>query len=464
MLLKYFYDEALAQASYLVACQEAGVAIVIDPAREITPYVEFAAQKGLNITHIAETHIHADFVSGSRQLASAFGATIVLSAEGGDDWQYTFPEGDNIQLVRDGDKFYIGNVLLEVMHTPGHTPEHVCYILTDTAGADRPLGIFTGDCLFVGDMGRPDLLETVANVADSSELGARQQYANVRHFRSLPDYLQIFPGHGAGSACGKDLGAMPSTTLGYEKLFNPAFQFRDEDSFVSWMLADQPEPPTYFARMKVVNKEGATLLQDLPQAQHLKDVPGSDIVPPDALFIDTRSVMEYQFRHIAGTINVPITSNGFNTYVGWYADYSKPTFFIAYQSDVQAVLKALFAIGLDDIPAYFTPEVIEASKDTQNLVPISPVDAQARKMPLVDVRGLHEYEEERIEGAVHIPMGEILHHLDELPHHEPFIVYCTTGIRSQVVASLLQTMGYNNVHNLEGGIEAWKDAGLEAIS
>ena len=228
-----------------------------------------AAKEGLRITHVTETHIHADFVSGSRELAARTGASLYLSDMGDENWKYAYAHEPNVILVRDRDTWMVGNVRVEVMHTPGHTPEHIAFMITDTAGADRPIGVFTGDFLFVGDVGRPDLLEEAAGMVGTKEAGARLQYQSVARFKELPDYLQIWPGHGAGSACGKALGAIPSTTLGYEKLFNPAFQFDAEDAFVAWLLAGQPEAPRYFAQMKKVNKEGPALLATLPSPTHI---------------------------------------------------------------------------------------------------------------------------------------------------------------------------------------------------
>jgi len=263
MLLRYFYDDRLAQASYMVGCARSGEALIVDPMRHIQPYLAAAQKEGLRITHIVETHIHADFVSGARELAAATDARIYLSDMGPSEWKYAYADDPRVVLVRDGDHFMVGNIRIDVLHTPGHTPEHISFMVTDTAGADKPMGVFTGDFIFVGDVGRPDLLEEAAGQAGTKVPGAKQQFASVQRFKALPDYLQIWPGHGAGSACGKALGAIPSTTLGYEKLFNPAFQFTDEAAFVDWLLSGQPEAPRYFAQMKRVNKLGPALLCDL---------------------------------------------------------------------------------------------------------------------------------------------------------------------------------------------------------
>lgn len=458
MFIKYFYNNSLAQASYMIGCERAGAALVIDPMRDITPYLHAAKAQGVEITHVTETHIHADYVSGTRELAAATNAQILLSDEGGPDWQYRLKE--HYTPLKHGDSFMIGSVKVAVHHTPGHTPEHIVFMITDTATSDHPIGIFSGDFLFVGDVGRPDLLEEAAHIADTAEPSARQQFANIQYVKSLPDYLQIWPGHGAGSACGKSLGAIPSSTLGYEKLVNPAFQFTDEDAFVAWLLADQPEPPRYFAHMKRINRDGPALLLELPQAQHITEAPDG-IVPDDAFFIDTRPNSDFAHRHIPGTINIPISSPSFSTYVGWYIDYEKPVFFIAYRNDVQQVLAELFSIGVDNVPAYFTSEVVKHAKGT--LPQISPQEAAERGYPILDVRGINEYREEHIVGAHHIPMGYVPDHLDELPRDKPLVIQCGSGTRSQVVASLLLSAGFDNVINLEGGIDAWKRFGLPTV-
>ena len=243
MLLERFYDDKLAQASYLVGCAATGEALVIDPHRDVAQYVRAAEAEGLRITHVTETHIHADFVSGSRELAQRTGATLLLSAEGGSDWQYAFAREAGAVLLRDNDVFRVGNIAVRVLHTPGHTPEHLSFMITDTASTDRPMGVFTGDFVFVGDVGRPDLLERAAKMRGTMEVGARALYRSLQAFKRLPDYLQLWPGHGAGSACGKSLGAVPSTTVGYERIANWGFADMTEDRFVEAVLAGQPEPP-----------------------------------------------------------------------------------------------------------------------------------------------------------------------------------------------------------------------------
>ncbi len=264
MLLRYFYDRTLAHASYLVGCQRAKQALIVDPGRDIEQYLEAAKREGMQVVAVAETHIHADYVSGARELADRVGAKLYVSDEGPAEWKYGYAAQYDHCLCKDGDRFELGKIEFEVMHTPGHTPESISFVLTDHGGgADKPMGVFTGDFVFVGSIGRPDLLEQAAGMMGTAESGARQLFYSVERFRELPDHLQVWPAHGAGSACGKGLGAIPSSTVGYEKLFNPALQFSDEEEFVRYILADQPEAPKYFALMKRVNKEGPAVRGEL---------------------------------------------------------------------------------------------------------------------------------------------------------------------------------------------------------
>lgn len=458
MLLKYIYDDHLAQASYLVGCAATGEALVIDPARDIRPYLDLARREGLTITHVTETHIHADFVSGSRELAAATGAVIYLSDMGDADWKYAYASEPNVVTVRDGDMFMVGNIRIEVLHTPGHTPEHISFMVTDTAGADRPMGVFTGDFLFVGDVGRPDLLEEAAGMIGTKEPGARAQFATVQKFKALPDYLQIWPGHGAGSACGKALGAIPSTTLGYEKLFNPAFQFSEETAFVRWLLKDQPEAPRYFAQMKRVNKLGPALLHTLPQPEAQGRVALEKLVKSGMFVADMRPADAFIAAHVPGTISIPASSSSFTTYIGWLYDYAAPFCFIPPSlEDVDSILAALRAVGVDDVPAIFAPEVVTPQDPA---LPVISAAELAARLPqngirIVDVRGYSEYCEEHIAGAQHVLLGTLPQHLDDIPRTTPVITQCASGYRSQIAASWLRARGFDNVVNLIDSKAVW---------
>src|SRR5687768_16800568 len=265
MLLQRLHDPKLAQASYLIGCPIAGEAIVIDPTRDVEPYLAAAAALGVRIRHVTETHIHADFVSGSRELAERAGATLYLSDEGGDDWRYHYGRDAGAVLLHEGDELAFGDVRLRVVHTPGHTPEHLTFLVTDGAAATEPIAAVTGDFVFVGDVGRPDLLERAAGVGGTMAAGARTLFRSLQRFKAQPDYLQIWPGHGAGSACGKGLSAIPHSTVGYERRFNWAFCVADEEEFVRLVLAGQPDPPKYFGMMKRINKQGPRILGGLPK-------------------------------------------------------------------------------------------------------------------------------------------------------------------------------------------------------
>jgi hydroxyacylglutathione hydrolase len=458
MLLRYFYDEKLAQASYLVGCVATGEALVVDPARNIIPYLRTAEKEGLRITHVTETHIHADFVSGSRELAAVTGGAIYLSDMGDANWKYAYADEPNVILVRDGDSWKVGNVKVEVLHTPGHTPEHVSFMITDTASADKPMGIFTGDFLFVGDIGRPDLLEEAAGYKGTKEVGARQQFRTVERFKALPDYLQIWPGHGAGSACGKALGAIPSTTLGYEKLFNPAFAFDDEDAFVTWLLDGQPEPPKYFAQMKKINKLGPPLTRSLPTPVNYDRATLDAVLEDGGQVFDLRNHGQFAASHVPGTINVSADNNSFVTYMGWLVDYERPAYVLLPSIDSEReILADLRSIGIDYVPGYFSPDVL--THRTQAL-PVITARELARRLPqnnivIIDVRGKSEYNEKHIVGATHIPLGYLSDRLETLPKDHTLVTHCASGYRSQVAASLLEAAGFENVMALNEGEECW---------
>src|SRR5256714_15138216 len=265
MILKRIYDDNLAQASYLIACERTREAIVVDPNIDVGQYTRAAGAERVRIAHVTETHVHADYLSGARNLADASGAVLHLSAEGG-EFGYTAAALDKANALRDSSHIDIGDVRVTARHAPGHTPEHLTFFVTDRARGDTPVGALTGDFVFVGDVGRPDLLEKTVGVAGTMEASARKLFASLGRLKKDPDHLQIWPGHGAGSACGKSLGAMPQSTLGYEKLFNWAFRDMTEDDFVSRVLEDQPVPPRYFATMKRINRSAAELPKTSPPA------------------------------------------------------------------------------------------------------------------------------------------------------------------------------------------------------
>src|SRR5690348_15524675 len=350
MLFRRFYDDQLAQASYLIGCQATGEALIVDPNRQVDTYLRGAELEGFRITHVTETHIHADFVSGARELALRTGARLLLSDEGGPDWRYRYAADAGAELLRDDNTFCVGRVAVRVLHTPGHTPEHLAFLVTDTTSATEPMGLLTGDFVFVGDVGRPDLLERAAQVAGSMEIGARQLFRSLRRLAPLPDYLQIWPGHGAGSACGKALGAVPQSTLGYERLFNWAFGIEDEDEFVRAVLAGQPEPPRYFAEMKRINRDGPRIRGDAARPPAVDGAALARALADGALVVDTRAARVYADRAIPGTLNIP-ANRSFATYAGSLLPYDRDFYLIADDrgSSVGELLRTLAGIGLDRV-------------------------------------------------------------------------------------------------------------------
>jgi len=462
MLIKRFYDTRLAQASYLVGCQSCGEALVIDPSRDAEQYVAAAKGEGLRITYVTETHIHADFVSGTRELAARTKAVPVLSAEGGADWSYRWAKDAGARLVKDGDTFMAGNVKVEVLHTPGHTPEHVSFRITDTKSTDRPMGVFTGDFIFVGDVGRPDLLEKAAGVAGTMDGAARALFKSLQRFKAFADYLQIWPGHGAGSACGKALGAVPSSTLGYERFANWGLATEGEEDFVRMVLEGQPEPPPYFAVMKRVNRDGPRVIgtrERPPQAR------GEDLAALAArrAVVDTRRTAEFAKGHVAGTLNVPF-GNSFPTYAGSVLPYDRPLTLIVPEQLLDEVLRSLSSVGLDDVAGWLPPEALRSVPALETTAQVAAKDVAPRlksgSVTVVDVRGKSEWDAGHLPGARHIPLGNVAACADELRKMGALVVQCETGSRSAIAASVLLARGVTNVANLAGGFNAWKEAGL----
>ena len=466
MYFKHVYEDGLAQASYVVGCQATGSAIVIDPRRDIQVYLEIADSEGFSIDYITETHIHADFLSGTRELAAATGAKVLLSGEGGADWQYDFDH----ESLTDGDSFTVGNLRFDVIHTPGHTPEHICFVLTDLPSSEEPVMLFTGDFLFVGDVGRPDLLEEAAGVKGAREVGAHQMYESVHKLDYLPDFVQVWPGHGAGSACGKGLSSIPHSTLGYEKRFNWASAIESEEEFVAAVLDGQPEPPTYFAEMKRVNREGPRVLHGFPEPDIGTLARLRELLAEHAWVVDTRSAAEYGAGHIAGTINIPL-NRSFNTWAGWLLPYDRPFHLIVDQAHVDEAVRDLAMVGLDDVGAVFAPTVIDAWAESGGefgtIETRTPGEVEAALLAddaeVLDVRGTAEWRDGHLEGVDVIPTGYLLDHLDELPRRRDLVLHCQSGARSAIAASLLQRAGFENVAHMQGGFAAWEARGLPTV-
>lgn len=472
MLLKRIYDENLAQTSWLLGCSATGEALVVDPSRDVEQFIRVAEREGLRITHVTETHIHADFVSGARELAKRTGARVSLSDEGGADWKYAWAKEAAAVLLKDGDVIRVGNVTVRVVHTPGHTPEHLAFVVTDGAVTDLPIGVFSGDFVFVGDVGRPDLLERAAGFAGTMEAGASQLFDSLKKFRTLPEFVQVWPGHGAGSACGKSLGAVPQSTVGYELSTNWAFQIGDREAFIQAVLAGQPDPPRYFARMKRVNKEGPALLGPrAPLARLAPDVLHSGL-ERGGIVVDVRSAADFAHGHVPGTINIP-ANRSFTTWAGWLLPVDRTIHLLAGAGEIVRVDELaldLAKIGIDLVGGVFGPEAIEAASSSpaglERFARVEPA-AAARLLEtgaafLLDVREKREWEAGHAEHATHLSLGELPDRIGELDASKPWIVTCQGGSRSGIAASLLQRAGFRDIRDLAGGFGAWTRAGLSA--
>lgn len=465
MFLRQITDASLAQNAYLIGCQRTGEAVVVDPERDVDRYLKVAAENGLRITAVAETHIHADYLSGARELMERHGALAYLSSEGGPDWQFEWAKGHaKARFIRGGDSFHVGNIELKAVLSPGHTPEHLSFLVTDHGGgATEPMAFLTGDFIFVGDVGRPDLLESAAGQAGAMEPSARTLYESLRATAGLPEYLQILPAHGAGSACGKALGAVPGSVLGYERRFNPAFRLALEgggDEFVREILSGQPEPPRYFARMKRDNKRGPALLRggQVPRPRRLTvaELPAflaSGGIPLD-LRGDRRAFMK---RHLAGSLFAPFGGGRLSEAAGSYLDEATPVLLIVPdESVVEEATRQLIRIGQDQVAGWITEgEALGPQAEAAGLIrhqATIPASALAEALAthpgasVLDVRGAGEFAESHGAGAVNVAHTRLAARLEDLPSGRPLYVHCGSGLRAALAVPFLASRLKDVIH------------------
>lgn len=464
MLLEHFYDTDLAQGSYMIGCQVDNTAIVVDPRRDIQEYLDKAKEEGMTIVGVAETHIHADYLSGTRELAKATGAKMYVSDEGGPDW--TYGDGfDEAVRMKHGHQISLGNITIEAVHTPGHTPEHMSYLITDGAQASEPGFMLTGDFVFVGDLGRPDLLDEAAGGVDTRFQGAKDLFASLKkHFVNLPDYVQVLPSHGAGSACGKALGAIPTSTVGYEKHFSwwPGYVLNDdEEGFVKELLEAQPDAHAYFGRMKVENREGPEILGPL---QPLKEFTAEQLLEGikagTHLFVDTRSVDEIHAGTVENSLAIPRFGQS-AIHIGWAYDpntESRELVLLADDQETAAQYRDHFIrVGVDALTGYITSmDGLPTVKP--KVISVDEVDEYDR-VQLLDVRNKTEYAEGHIPGADQLSAGRVMWNQQELPSAGGSILtYCQSGVRNVVAASAMRLAGYDVVE-IDGSYSAWAAAG-----
>ncbi len=478
MFLRQIFDSGLAQYSYLIGCQAFGEAIVIDPQRDVDRYHKIALENGLRITAAADTHIHADYLSGTRELGRDKSVTLYLSAEGGDEWQYRWAEDmPNVTLLHDKDTFRIGNIFLKAIHTPGHTPEHLAFAVTDGgAGADSPIGIATGDFVFVGDVGRPDLLESAAGQKGAMEPAARSLYQSLLAFQETGDEVQIWPAHGAGSACGKALGAVPVSTVGYENRYNKSWRQAidsDEEGFVGFILSGQPEPPLYWARMKKWNRDGAPILQKLPQPQRMTGAEvaalrGRDDAP--VLLDARRDRSAFIDEHIAGSLFAP-AGEKFVTVAGSFVEPETALYLLMdHERDVDDLVRGLIRIGLDKVSGFaVADEVLESPELADQLTTLQGIELadileEMKEDPdavVLDVRTAAEFEKANVPGARHMPYTRLADRLHEIPSDRRVLVHCGSGLRASFVAALLEREGRDVIH-VDGMFDEWLEARRKA--
>lgn len=459
MILERLYDTDLAQASYLLASAAARRAIVVDPRRDVQVYLDLAAAHGVQITDVTETHLHADYLSGSRELAEAAGAALHVSGHGGADWSY----GYDAQLLRDGDEIELGEVRVRVLATPGHTPEHLSFLITDGGMTDQPGYLLSGDFVFAGDLGRPDLLDEVAGGEDTREDSARAMFASLRdRFVTLPDHVLVLPGHGAGSACGKSLGAVPATTVGYEKRvawWAPFVESGDEAGFVDRLLHGQPEAHAYFARMKRQNREGPALRGP---AEPLAELSPADVAAQladgSAVLLDTRELADVRRRSVSGALTVPASSKR-STFAAWSYDPERedtPLILLARDAEQAEELRDnLLRVGIDEVAGYVT-----TTEGLRSFTPetVAPADLAGYEHDLLlDVRGREEHALGAVPGSAQLHAGRALWELEQLEAlHEGgrIVVYCQSGLRAGIISAALRRAGCE-VAELEGSYAGW---------
>jgi hydroxyacylglutathione hydrolase len=462
MLFRQIFDPNLAQYAYLVGCQRTGEALLIDPERDIDRYVDAAAAEGLRITAVAETHIHADFLSGAREFAAQYGTHIYLSDEGGAEWASDWARTGKypVTFLKDGDSFRVGGIEIQALHTPGHTPEHMSYVIIDRGGgAATPIGIATGDFVFVGDLGRPDLLEQAAGMHGVQEPSARQLYASLPRFTQLPEYAQVWPAHGAGSTCGKALGAVPQTTVGYEKLYNVSLgaAAEGEQFFVDSILSGQPEPQTYFARMKRDNNKGVPVLGGLPKPEELSlEAFRAKIAGGEVLVVDTRADrVAFMARHIPGSLSAPV-NKAFNTVIGSLVEDEKtPILLVIEPAQVETAVRDLVRLGYDHIVGYVTATTLDShfaqGGESARIEQITFADVERLRhdpgVAVIDVRFAAEHQAGHVADSINASYTRLPSYARErLPEGKTLLVHCAAGARAGAAAPFLARLGYEVKH------------------
>ncbi|ATO17580.1 MBL fold metallo-hydrolase [Micromonospora sp. WMMA2032] len=459
MLFTQYYLDCLSQASYLIADDSTGRAVLVDPRRDIDEYLADARAHGLTVEGVINTHFHADFLAGHLEVAAATGAWIGYGHRA--ETEYAS------RKLTDGERISLGDVTLEIMETPGHTPESISVLVYEHATDPTPYGVLTGDALFIGDVGRPDLLASLGVTAD--ELG-RMLYDSVqRKLMGLPDEVRVFPAHGAGSACGKNLSTERQSTIGEQRRTNYACAPMSEEQFLALVTGGQPAAPGYFAFDAVLNRKARELFDHARPARPLTPAEFLAARADGAVVVDARDPQEYAAGHLRGALNVPADGRFAET-AGSVVAPDRPVLVVAPQDREEEIVVRLARIGFDRVAGYLREpegaflemigEVTRASRVTATELraaldrPDAPV--------VLDVRNAGEREQGAVDGSLHIPLAELTRRLDEVPADRPVVVHCAGGYRSSVAASLLRNAGRADVSDLLGGYGAWQ--GLHAAA
>ncbi|HHQ69695.1 MAG TPA: MBL fold metallo-hydrolase [Halothiobacillaceae bacterium] len=469
MLFETFEDPGLSQLSYAIGCQSNGEMAIIDPRRDVDIYLEFAKAEGFTIKHVLDTHIHADFASGARELAEATGAELHLSG---------YDEGEQFDVqfkhtpMFDGDRVVMGNVAIEALFTPGHTPEHISFLIYDGARSkDVPAVACTGDFLFVGSLGRPDLLGEKAT-RGLAQLAFQSVREKLKH---LPDSLEIRPGHGSGSACGAGMAGRQVSTLGYERATNPLLNPElSEDEFIELLLSNLPPAPDFYPRNKVTNSDGPRSVRgmvdlDPAQIQAFSINELKQQVEKGATIVDIRDQLAFNAAHIKGSLGIEF-GNDLSTWGGWVVPPDHPIILVDYEGDPELIseaIRALVRVGQDYIVGYLENGFTGWMKAGEGFehIPLVDVyraraDLESGQRMLIDMREPSEWQAGHAPNARHIPAHLARGGLDGISPDEPINLICASGMRSTVASSILLREGYSNVVNVIGGMDAWERAGL----
>ncbi len=462
MHFERFEVPGLSHYSYMVGSCD--VVAVIDPKRDVDTYIAYAEKKGLRIGYVLETHIHADYASGATALAAATDAELCLSGhDEGETFAYGFPHRE----LYDGDEVQLGQLSLKALHTPGHTPEHISFLLLEPTRSPDPIALFSGDFLFIGSVGRPDLL----GEGEKQKL-ARALYRSVQRLDQLPDGTEIFPAHGAGSLCGSGMSARPQSTLGYERTSNPFLKDQPEQSFVDAVLGSVPEFPEYYRRMKELNARGPEMLDQTAGLTFFSiEQFARKQRAINAIVVDLRRPEAFGGAHIPGAINIGAGPNQ-STWSAWVLPYDVPLLLVGdAMTDMEEARRSLIRVGLDCVAGALGGGIgawIEAGNEQAHIPQVSVLElnralAAGAKPLVLDVRSPGEWTSGHIDRAIHIPGGELQQRLEELPAGSPLYVVCGSGYRSSVAASLLARSGRAQLINVDGGMTAWRKQQLPEI-